>query len=191
MERSAYRGVSYKEARTVIHTQKYERNESRAFNNGVAARSSFGPGVYLINDLELAAQYAFCHAEVEEEEIAVVLNQKITFKNPFILNYQFSETRLRKEALRWKYTGSHFPANRIANNHLELSKQIGNDIREYLLARSHDGIIYHIDDEIIYYVLYNQEKQLKDIDVELVFNINGSEKNVSSAIYSISKIKHN
>ncbi|MEK4030601.1 MULTISPECIES: hypothetical protein [Bacillaceae] len=171
MERKAYRGVSYGEAKRVILNQKYERGEWRAFNNGVAARSLFGQGIYLINDLGLAAQYAFCHAEVEGDETAVVLNQKIFFQNPFILNYQFSEARLRKEALRWKYAGKHFPDHQEFRSSLELSRQIGNSVKDYLLSRSNDGIIYHIDDEIIYYVLYNQERQIKDIDVEVIFNI--------------------
>lgn len=171
MERKAYRGVSYGEAKKVVRNQKYERSEWRAFNNGVAARSLFGQGIYLINDPVLAAQYAFCHAEVEGDETAVVLKQKIFFQNPFILNYQFSEARLRKEALRWKYAGKHLPDNQESHSSLDLSKQIGNNIKEYLLSRSNDGIIYHIDDEIIYYVLYNQEKQIKDIDIEIAFNI--------------------
>lgn len=176
MERRAYRGVSYGEAKKVVLNQKYERNELRTFGNGAAARSLFGQGIYLINDLKLAAHYAFCHAEVEGDETAVVLTQKICFENPFVLNYQFSEARLRKEALRWKYAGKHFPDNQETHNSLELSKHIGKSIKEYLLFHSNDGIIYHIDDEIIYYVLYEQEKQIKDIEVELVFNINGSLK---------------
>ncbi|OCA87218.1 hypothetical protein [Pseudobacillus wudalianchiensis] len=174
MERTAYRGVSYGEAQRVVLNQKYERNELREFNNRVAARSLFGQGIYLINDPALAAQYAFCHAEVEGDESAVVLSQKICFQNPFILNYQFSEARLRKEALRWKYAGKHFPDPTDDQSPLELFKQIGNTIKEFLLSRSNDGIIYHIDDEIIYYVLYDQEKQIKDIKVELVFKIQDS-----------------
>ena len=176
MERKAYRGVSYGEAQRVVLNQKYERSELREFNNRVAARSLFGQGIYLINDPGLAAQYAFCHAEVEDDEAAVVLSQKICFQNPFILNYQFSEARLRKEALRWKYAGKHFPDSRDDYSPLELFKQIGNTIKEFLLAHSNDGIIYHIDDEIIYYVLYDQEKQIKDIEVELTFTIKGPHK---------------
>ncbi|KAB2338022.1 hypothetical protein F7731_00100 [Cytobacillus depressus] len=176
MTRCAYRGVSFSEAKMVVDRQKYERNELRAFQNGIAARSSFGDGVYLINDKELAAQYAFCHAEVEDKELAAVLSQKICFKNPFILNYQFTEPRLRKEALRWKYKGKDFPNKEELNNPKELYEQIGNDIKEYLLYHLYDGIIYHVDEEIIYYVLYDQENQIKDIDMELIFNIKGSKK---------------
>ncbi|KIL73215.1 hypothetical protein [Bacillus badius] len=171
MERKAYRGVSYGEAKKVVLEQKYERSELRAFTNGAAARSLFGQGIYLINDLGLAAQYAFCHAEVEGDETAVVLHQKICFNHPFILNYQFSEARLRKDALRWKYAGKHAPDPLHPPDSLELSRQIGSTIKDYLLAFSYDGIIYHVDDEIIYYVLYDQQKQIRDIDVEIAFNI--------------------
>jgi len=171
MKRMAYRGISFNEAQTVILSQRYDRKESRNFRNGVAARSLFGPGVYLINDLELAAQYAFCHAEVENEEQAVILKQKINLKHPFILNYKYSERRLRKDALNWKYANEDSLYNKIAQNSLDTCRQIGQDVMEYLLHHSYDSIIYHINDEIIYYVLYDQERQLEDIEIELVFNI--------------------
>ncbi|WP_203364301.1 hypothetical protein [Bacillus sp. REN10] len=170
MERKAYRGISYREAKEVIHHQKYERQEFRAFSPHVAARSLFGSGLYLINDLELAARYAFCHADTEHEQKAVVLTQKIHLQNPFILNYRYSEARLKQEAWRWKYKNTKHP---LPLDPLERSIQLGNDTRDFLLAHSHDGIIYHIDDEIIYYVLYDQVKQVKDIEVALVFNISG------------------
>jgi hypothetical protein len=170
MKRTAYRGISFNEAQTVMENQRYERNESRDFLNGVSARSSFGPGIYLVNDQELAAKYAFCHAEVENDERAVILKQKIQLNNPFILNYKYSESRLRKEALHWKFAQHEFPEAK-AENSLELSKKIGQVIMEYLVHHSYDGIIYHINDEIIYYVLYDQANQIEKIDIEFVFNI--------------------
>jgi hypothetical protein len=175
MKRTAYRGVSFNEAQAVVRTQKYERTESRDFLNGVAARSSFGPGIYLVNDQELAAQYAFCHAEVEKDEQAVILKQKIQLNKPFILNYKYSETRLRKEALNWKYAQDNFPyneANETIAGTLENSQKIGQIIQDYLLHHSYDGIIYHLNDEIIYYVLYDQDHQIENIEIEFVFNIN-------------------
>ncbi|WP_338752993.1 hypothetical protein [Bacillus sp. FJAT-52991] len=181
MDRKAYRGISYKEAKEVVRHQKYERHEFRAFNHNVAARSLFGSGLYLINDLELAARYAFCHADAEEEQKAVVLTQKIYLQNPFILNYRYSEARLKKEALRWKYENIHHLVPQATSSPLELAMQIGNDTRDFLLAHSHDGIIYHIDDEIIYYILYDQEKQIKDIEVALVFNIHGSDNSLTTS----------
>ncbi|SEM70098.1 hypothetical protein SAMN05192533_10513 [Mesobacillus persicus] len=174
MKRTAYRGVSFNEAQAVVQNQWYERTESRDFLNGVAARSSFGQGLYLVNDQVLAARYAFCHAEVEKDEQAVILKQKIHLNNPFILNYKYSETRLRKDALNWKFDQIAFPyseEDETTENSLEISRKIGEVIMEYLLHHSYDGIIYHINDEIIYYVLYDQAHQVEKIEVELVFNI--------------------
>lgn len=175
MKRTAYRGVSFNEAKAVVQNQRYYRTESRDFLNGVSARSSFGQGIYLVNDQELAARYAFCHAEVENDEQAVILKQKIHLNNPFILNYKYSESRLRKEALNWKYAQNDFSYNETNDtleNSAEVSKKIGQVIMEYLLHNSFDGIIYHINDEIIYYVLYDQTYQVEDIEIEFVFNIN-------------------
>ncbi|MFC0271829.1 hypothetical protein ACFFIX_10220 [Metabacillus herbersteinensis] len=172
MKRTAYRGVSFNEAQAVVRNQRYGRTESRDFLNGVAARSLFGQGIYLVNDQELAAQYAFCHAEVENDERAVILKQKIQLNNPFILNYKYNETRLRKEALNWKYSDSYNEINETMENSSEISKKIGQVIMEYLLHHSFDGIIYHLNDEIIYYVLYDQSHQVENIEIEFVFNIN-------------------
>ncbi|MCM3671201.1 hypothetical protein M3181_19770 [Mesobacillus maritimus] len=173
MKRTAYRGVSFQEAQEVVKNQRYDRTESREFQNGVTARSSFGQGLYLVNDQELAAKYAFCHAEVENEEQAVILKQKIHLEHPFILNYKYSETRLRKEALNWKL--DQLPAlyqTATGETPLETSRKVGEVIKEYLLTHSYDGIIYHLNDELIYYVLYHQEKQVEAIEFDFVFNIN-------------------
>jgi hypothetical protein len=175
MKRTAYRGVSYHEAQEVVRNQRYDRTESRDFLNGVAARSSFGQGLYLVNDQELAAKYAFCHAEVENDEQAVILKQKIHLTNPFILNYKYSETRLRKEALNWKLNQNlSIPEESadIIEPSIETSRKIGQVIQEYLSHHSYDGIIYHLNDELIYYVLYDQTKQVENIEIDFVFNIN-------------------
>lgn len=175
MKRTAYRGVSFHEAQEVIRNQRYDRTESRDFLNGVAARSSFGQGLYLVNDQELAAKYAFCHAEVENDEQAVILKQKIHLAQPFILNYKYSETRLRKEALNWKLNQTLSLPEESADtieSSIETSRKIGQVIQEYLSHHSYDGIIYHLNDELIYYVLYDQANQVESIEIDFVFNIN-------------------
>jgi len=175
MKRTAYRGVSFHEAQEVVRNQRYDRTESRDFLNGVAARSSFGQGLYLVNDQELAAKYAFCHAEVENDEQAVILKQKIHLTHPFILNYKYSETRLRKEALNWKLNQNPDltrEASETIEPSVETSRKIGLVIQDYLLYHSYDGIIYHLNDELIYYVLYDPAKQVEMIEVDFVFNIN-------------------
>lgn len=172
MKRTAYRGISFNEAQIVVANQRYERDESREFLNGVSARSSFGPGIYLVNDEELAAKYAFCHAEVEKDAQAVILKQSIQLKNPFILNYNYTEIRLRKEALYWKFAHHKIPEGKVSGNSFEVSKKLGQVIMDYLLQHSYDGIIYHINDEIIYYVLYDQENQIENIEYHFIFNIN-------------------
>ncbi len=171
MKRNVYRGISFGEAKEVVDKQRYERNESRDFQNGVAARSLFGPGIYLINDVELAAQYGFCHAEVEKDEKAVVLNQQVHFKNPFIVNYNYSEKMLKKDALSWKYANMNFPEISENADSLETLKWIGSIIKEYLLHHAYDGIIYHVDDEIIYYVCYFPDEQITDIKIDFSFHI--------------------
>lgn len=175
MKRTVYRGISYKEAEEVVKNQKYNRSELRDFQNGVAAKSLFGPGIYLINDGEMAAHYAFCHAEVEEEELAVVLKQTVHFQHPFLVNYTYSERRLKKDALSWKFADMTFPDIHSPDS-LETLKWVGAIIKEYLLAHGHDGIIYHVDDEIIYYVSYHHQQQIKNIKFDFVFNINEVKK---------------
>jgi hypothetical protein len=175
MMRTAYRGVSFHEAQEVVRNQRYDRSESRDFLNGVAARSSFGQGLYLVNDQELAAKYAFCHAEVENDEQAVILKQKIHLIHPFILNYKYTETRLRSEALNWKLDQNLSLTKESTDtieHGIETSRKIGQVIQEYLSYHSYDGIIYHLNDELIYYVLYDQATQVENIEIDFVFNIN-------------------
>lgn len=173
MKRTVYRGISLNEAETVIANQVYMRSERRDFQGGIQARSTFGQGLYLISDVELAAQYAFCHAEVEAEKRAAVLKQQISLENPFILNHRFTEEQLRKKALSWKFGDGRCskPLSGGEFDEDEDNKEIGSVVREFLLDHEYDGIIYHIDDEIIYYVSYFQEKQVKNIMVDFVFNI--------------------
>ncbi|WP_340084351.1 hypothetical protein MHB50_17605 [Siminovitchia sp. FSL H7-0308] len=170
MRRTVYRGISYNEAQTVIANQFYERNERRDFQNGIKARSTFGQGIYLISDIELAAQYAFCHAEVEGEK-AAVLKQDLSLANPYILNYRSTEEQLRIKALSWKFGGTSDPGTHLGLNNVEEKQGIGSLIKEFLLDHGFDGIVYHIDEEIIYYISYFQKRQIKNINLDFVFNI--------------------
>lgn len=170
MKRMGYRGVSFGEAKRVIATQCYERMERRQFEDGVQARSIFGPGLYLISDAKLAAHYAFCHAETEGSSRAAVLKQDIQLDRPMVINCRYTETDLRRDALEWKYAERAVPAVRPEHVHA----WIGRITKDYLLAHSFDGIVYHLDDTVIYYVAYFQEKQIHGIDLAFTFTMTGA-----------------
>lgn len=157
MKRVAYRGISFREAELVVRHQKYVKSESRAFRNGVSAKSFFGQGVYMVNDLELAAQYAFCHAEAESQP-GVVLKQEVALQNPIILNRNYGEKQLKLDAWTWK-------ASSAPNDSLfqPSPEWLGDCIKEYLLLNSYDGVISHLGDELIHYVAYFPEKQISKI----------------------------
>jgi hypothetical protein len=169
MKRRGYRGVSFEEAEQAVADQRYERMEKRQFAGGIQARSIFGPGLYLISDPELAAQYAFCHAEVDGSGRAAVLRQDVELEQPFVINCRYSEIQLRQDALEWKYAGMALPNVRPDYIHT----WIGRVTKDYLLAHSFDGIVYHVDDTVIYYVAYFQEKQIERIYLEFAFTMNG------------------
>lgn len=169
MKRVVYRGVSFQEAKRVVASQRYDRAEHRIFQNGIQARSVFGPGLYLISDAALAAYYAFCHTEAEGGARAAVLKQSIQLENPCIINCRYTEKQLYQDAVSWKYSGCPLPD--IRPEHLR--SWIGKTTKEYLLAHFYDGIVYHIDESVIYYVVYFQEKQVKNIGVEFIFTMNG------------------
>ncbi|SFE81617.1 hypothetical protein [Alteribacillus iranensis] len=173
MKRLAYRGISFNEGQSVIADQRYKRDEPRDFQNGIKARSVFGSGIYLINDIELVSYYAFCHAELENDPLAMVLRQELQFKNPFILNYNFTEERLRRKALNWKYgkEARRFIGLDDDQNSIEKIKKMGDVIKEYLIQAHYDGIIYHINDEIIYYVSYFQDEQIQNIECDFFFKL--------------------
>ncbi len=170
-KRIAYRGISLQEAEAVVKKQFYERNERRDFHNGIQARSTFGPGLYLVNDVELAAQYAYCNTEVEGGEEAAVLKQWIYIDKPYIINYHSTEKKLKRKALEWK-----LEFERCSQPSEEASFDKGEVVREYLLHHGYDGIIYHINDELIYYVCYFQERQVEDITIDFTFHINDLKK---------------
>lgn len=170
MKRMGYRGISFREAEQVVACQRYERMERRRFHDGIQARSIFGSGLYLISDAALAAQYAFCHAEAEGGERAAILKQEVNLERPLVINCRYSEIQLREDALDWKYKGKSLPNVRPEHIHTWL----GRTTKEFALAHSFDGIVYHLDDSIIYYVAYFQDKQVRGIDLEYVFTLNGA-----------------
>lgn len=177
MKRIAFRGISLLEAQSVIATQVYERNERRDFQNGIQARSTFGPGIYLINDVELAAQYAFCHTEVEEGERGAVLKQTIQIEKPYIINQHSTEKNLKQKALDWKLNDERCSSLHSDKNSPKIDKnEMGPIVKEYLLHHGYDGIVYHVDDEIIYYVCYFQERQVENITIDFIFNIEDLKK---------------
>ncbi|MGG3571589.1 hypothetical protein ABES25_21035 [Bacillus gobiensis] len=163
MKRTSYRGISLREAKHVIRHQKYVRSESRVFRNGITAKPVYGQGVYMVNDIELAAQYAFCHAEAELQP-GVVLKQEVVFENPLILNRNYGEKQLKLDAWTWKtslFESMSHPS----------SERIGDYIKEYLLLKGYDGVISHLGDELIHYVSYFPEKQIGKISWHLSFSI--------------------
>ncbi|MGP7818186.1 hypothetical protein [Niallia sp. 01092] len=172
MKRIVYRGIGSEEAREVIHKQKYDRAEFRCFQKGIAAKSVFGSGIYLVSDIELAIQYAFCHAEAERKTgQAAILKQQLTMKNPLILNYRYTEKNLRKDAFEWKYHNDNFPDLKSKQGSLQLKEQMKNIIKEYVLFHHYDSIVYYVDDKLVYYVSYYPEQQISDIEINFHFNI--------------------
>ncbi|MFT8321753.1 MAG: hypothetical protein ABF649_12675 [Bacillus sp. (in: firmicutes)] len=172
MQRIVYRGIGFEEGKEVIHKQKYDRDEMRVFQKGIAAKSVFGSGIYLVSDIELAIQYAFCHAEAEKKDgLAAILKQQLTIENPFILNYRYTEKKLRKDALDWKYQNTTMSNLRSNQNSLQLKEKMKDIIKEYLLFHDYDSIVYYVDDKLVYYVSYYPELQISNIKMDFHFNI--------------------
>lgn len=170
IKRTVYRGVSYSESKKVLKKRRYVREELREFQGGVKAKSAFGEGIYLINDIEIAAHYAFCHAEQDKDEYGVVFKQTINFESPFILNENFTEERLRRNALNWKYTESQLERFNKRSG-VQRENELGGIVKDYLIAHNYDSVVYHLNDEIIYYISYYQQQQISELIVDFEFNI--------------------
>ncbi|UFJ42306.1 hypothetical protein LOK74_07400 [Brevibacillus humidisoli] len=170
MQVVAYRGVEYQEALAVIDRQRYTREERRSFPSGVQAKAVFGSGVYLVSDPQVAAEYAFCHAEAAWDK-AAVLKQWIHLNHPMYLHEQYDENELRKEALYWKYTCQEMETVRAIMEPDDWLKWTGEQIREYLLERGFDGIAYRVHDSFTYYVCYHQDQQIYDISLLALFDV--------------------
>ncbi|GAB7388725.1 hypothetical protein BSNK01_25630 [Bacillaceae bacterium] len=170
MIRTVYRGIGLREAMNVVSNQRYERDERRIFRNGVAAKAVFGPGIYLVSDVEMAAAYAYCHAEAEND-LAAVLCQQLALLNPFLLNEHYGEKRLRQDALAWKYPNGDYPEIAGDADLLQVLRWSGEIIREYILHLQCDGIMYHVHSGLVYYVSYVPDRQISDIFIDFVFDI--------------------
>ncbi|MGE5702109.1 MAG: hypothetical protein ACM32O_06245 [Clostridia bacterium] len=170
MMSTVYRGITLTEALQVVRTQKYEREERRYFLDGVVAKAVFGQGIYLVHDSEMAAQYAFCHAE-SEHDLAAVLRQELTFSNPMILHAGYSERDLRRDALAWKFKDGHLPPDLLDHDTLHRIEKIGSVMKQYLLEHQFDGITYHVNDDLIYSISYFPESQIQSIQIDFIFDI--------------------
>lgn len=175
----AYRGIAYKEAIHVMETQKYEKDERRNFQDGLATKGVFGSGIYFINDIESVTFYAFCHAEMEND-LAAVLTQQLSFDHPLILSEEYGEVELRQQALDWKNPDSD-PFS-VSEEVLPVVQRMGDTLKEYVLSLGHDGIIYRINDQVTYYIAYYPERQIEDIQVEFVFDINELKKSTGESL---------
>lgn len=172
---TVYRGIGFNEALHVVNQQKYERQERRYFQGGVVAKAVFGDGIYLVHDTELAAQYAFCHAETEND-FAAVISQQLLFDNPMILHRNYNEADLRKDALEWKYPDGTLAEEIWGGEPMKRVEHTGAIMREYLLHLQFDGIKYHVNNEFIYYISYFPETQIKDIRIDFIFDIQDLKK---------------
>lgn len=167
---TVYRGIAFNEALHVVNKQRYEREERRYFLDGVVAKAVFGEGIYLVHDTEMAAQYAFCHAETEND-FAAVISQQLTLDNPMILHRDYNEADLRKDALEWKYPDGNLPDDMWHTEPMLRVEKTGAIMREYLLQMKYDGIKYHVNNEFIYYISYFPCTQISDIRIDFIFDI--------------------
>ncbi|WP_261798102.1 hypothetical protein [Brevibacillus massiliensis] len=167
---TAYRGVEYTEAAVVVERQSYLRGERRDFCSGVAAKAVFGSGVYLVSSPEVAAQYAYCHAEVSADQ-AAVLCQSIRFTRPMYLNEAYGENELRREALVSTFSPKQVESFSGSMSETDWLVWTGEQIRKFLVERGYDGILYRLSDELTYYVCYDPDRQITDISLSLVFTL--------------------
>ncbi len=165
-----YRGIDFTEACEVLKHQCYASEERKRFVSGIAANAVFGSGLYLVSDLLVAIEYAFCHAEASNQK-AAVLRQDLTMRNPVLLQGREGEGILRTKALDWRYP---YGCSSMLNSDAPRQEYIlwsGNLIKEYLLAQGHDGIEYTLQDHFRYYVSYYPSEQVSNIELELSFDI--------------------
>lgn len=168
MEFIVYRGIDYAEACKVVNQQKYQSEERKHFLHGLSAKAVFGSGLYLVSDLLVAVEYAFCHAEASNQK-AAVLRQQLHMDNPIQLSGPEGEGLLREKALNWKHPeGYSFEVIPPVQEYISWSGRI---IKEYLLSNGYDGIQYCLHEHFTYFVSYYPEQHVTDIRVELVFDL--------------------
>ncbi|MFY0544263.1 hypothetical protein [Brevibacillus sp. H7] len=170
MKQIVYRGVEYQEALRVVETQRYHRHERRHFADGVSAKAVFGPGVYLVSNLQVAAHYAICHAEKTWDR-AAILAQEIKLDGLYRLDKRYGENELRDEALRWRHTGKELRRISEEMGHQDWLEWTGDEIRTFILERGLSGILYEISEELIYYVCYRPNEQISRIELVTVFDV--------------------
>lgn len=164
-----YRGIDYAEACKVVNQQRYQSEERKQFLHGLSAQAVFGSGLYLVSDLLVAVEYAFCHAEASNQK-AAVLRQQLHMDNPIQLSGREGEGLLREKALNWKYPRGY--SIRINTTIQEYISWSGCIIKEYLLSNGYDGIQYDLPEHFTYFVSYYPEQHVTNIKVELIFDLN-------------------
>jgi hypothetical protein len=166
----AYRGICLSEAMEVIRNQRYFAAEERKFCNNIEIKAVFGPGVYLVSDYMVAAEYAYCHAEANGDKGSVV-RQLLCLQNPLWLDGHFGEKEVRTLALAWKYPDGTPDEEILTQDSTELNRRTGNVIREYVMELGHDGIVYKIDDNLTYYIAYCPDEQISAVQLDFVYEI--------------------
>lgn len=163
---TAYRGVSWTEARDVLDEQRYFRDERVNFGNPrFGANAVFGAGIYFIDDYEVAGQYAFCHG-VHENDDGTVLTQVLTFQHPLILNESYSEHDLRSDVLSWR-----LGTEKISELGNQYGIALAESIRQYVLHCRYDGIIYQLPNGSLYFICYFPERQVSHIQIDFEFRL--------------------
>ncbi|MBN6185977.1 hypothetical protein JQN58_03115 [Aneurinibacillus sp. BA2021] len=166
----AYRGICLSEAVEVIENQKYRAAEERTFCNDIEIKAVFGPGVYLVSDYTVAAEYAFCHAEARGDKGSVI-RQSLCLQHPLRLDSCFGEKEIRSMAVAWKYPDGLAEAETMHMESMGFSRWAGSIIRDYVIWRGYDGIIYPIDDGLTYYIAYRPDEQIRAMEMDFVYDI--------------------
>lgn len=167
---TAYRGVEYQEALHAIERQQYLRDERRCFADGIQAKAVFGSGVYLVSNQQVAAEYAYCHAESSWDR-ASILEQRLVLQRPKVLDVRYGENELRDEAIYWKYTKEEMDTVASILQPQDWVRWTGEQIREYLIERGYDSILFHLRSDLLYYVSYEPANQISDIRLLHTFDI--------------------
>lgn len=171
---TAYRGVEYQEAIRAVERQQYLRDERRCFTDGIMAKAVFGSGVYLVSNRQVAAEYAFCHAESSWDQ-AAILEQQLELRRPKVLDETYGENELRDEAIFWKYTKDEMDTVAAILQPQDWVRWTGEQIREYLIERGYDSILFQVRPDLQYYVSYEPANQIRQIRLVSTFALPGSD----------------
>ena len=169
-----FRGVEHGEAMLVIDAQRYSREERRHFINGASAKAVFGSGVYLVSNPEVAAHYAICHAETTWDK-AAVLQQKLLVSRLFVLDRQYGENELRRDALAARHTNQELVGLQEKMTYQEWLEWTGGEVRSFLLDKGYQGIQYEISPELTYYICYQSDSCITDITLYAILDLQSFE----------------